>query len=122
MYCFHKQASKQYFSRRKNPDKKGHDDYSRKQTEQIEPTVTQNDNQSAAFGECKENNYFNTIHVNIQGVVNNIIDLQFFVDKNNINFCCLSEHWLKKTEIGLVNFQNYYRVNYFCKTQYQRSR
>ena len=57
--------------------------------------------------ECFESfNSINLVHQNIQGFLNKELEVELFLNCNNIDILCITEHWLKCHQL-IFNFSNH---------------
>lgn len=58
--------------------------------------------------------YTNLVHQNIQGIKCKILELELFMNSNNIDIMCITEHFLKSHEV-MFNFSNHQVGSSFCR-------
>ena len=62
-------------------------------------------------------NYYTLFHLNIQSVNSKIEELEIFLEQENIDILCLTEHWLKN-ELNNIG-PNYVCIASFSRTKYE---
>lgn len=55
------------------------------------------------------------LHMNIQSITNKIDHLRLLLSETQVNFLCISEHWLTEACLNAVKFDDYSLVSYFCR-------
>lgn len=63
---------------------------------------------------CKNKNVLNLVHQNIQGILNKECEVELFMNSNNIDILCVTEHWLKNYEF-MFSFNNHKVASSFSR-------
>lgn len=56
------------------------------------------------------------IHINVQSISNKVDQLNDFLELNNFDVFCVSEHWLNLANLGKINLLNYTLISAFCRS------
>ena len=56
-------------------------------------------------------------HINIQCISNKVDQISLFLDKNNYDIICFSEHWLDINALKLIKISNYILASDFCRSE-----
>ncbi|KAJ8722028.1 hypothetical protein PYW08_004430 [Mythimna loreyi] len=62
----------------------------------------------------KSLNSINLVHQNIQGLMNKDLEVELFLNCNNVDIFCITEHWLKSHQL-MFNFSNHQVGSSFCR-------
>ncbi|CAK1589258.1 unnamed protein product [Parnassius mnemosyne] len=57
-------------------------------------------------------NCLHLVHQNIQGMIGKELEIELFLNSNNIHILCITEHWLKAYNL-MFNFSNHQVVSSF---------
>ncbi|KAJ8737452.1 hypothetical protein PYW08_000047 [Mythimna loreyi] len=63
-------------------------------------------NKNQSIKVLNSTNSINLVHQNIQGLMNKDLEVDLFLNCNNIDILCLTEHWLKSHQL-MFNFSNH---------------
>ena len=67
-------------------------------------------------------NSFSIFHHNVQGLTSKLTSLEVLIESfiSNPSIVCLTEHWLRKDAINMLNFNNYTIISSFCRENHIR--
>lgn len=61
------------------------------------------------------NKTVNIMHVNVQGILNKLNEIDFLLLNKNIDIMCISEHWVCSNNINNISFSDYKIMSHFSR-------
>jgi len=68
----------------------------------------------------KQRNCLRICHVNIQGLIKKLPELDVFIEESSAHVVCLCEHWLRECEIKLITLSNFSFATNFSRQNMRR--